>query len=448
MSAVGELVLGERRGRWLVAAAACAGLLALSAAPGAGDGRGDPRNPADHLRQRQRSAAGRVRQQPYRRVLLSGRAAPASAGLNIATTDAAAPGPFEVDGFLGSSFTSVSAPDASAVTAARATRGSLSTSYQTDAPNTGSNVRRRRDPYVRERHDRRGCAVHRDVQRRQSRRCSCPRLRGRRPLRRRERRRRRASSIPARPARWAASTRPREARVGSSSSRPWDALPGGAIQRRVQRRRHRPGRLQRHDRLRRCSTTASACSGTRQPWLRGPANPPDDVALQPLHRPDLTPRGGCRSAQGQIATATVDGAQQRRQPGSRPPRALRDHRAQLRRRRGDDGRRRHGHDHAGSARTPAPTRSPRSSTSTATACADADEPEQTATVVWGAPPPPVPGKSVVGEGRALAACSIKYPPGYTRAPVAARCGGLRPVQGRRQHPGGARSWTPARGASR
>ena len=33
MSAVGELVQGERRGRWLVAAVACAAALAWAAAP-------------------------------------------------------------------------------------------------------------------------------------------------------------------------------------------------------------------------------------------------------------------------------------------------------------------------------------------------------------------------------------------------------------------------------
>jgi hypothetical protein len=52
---------------------------------------------------------------------------------------------------------------------------------------------------------------------------------------------------------------------------------------------------------------------------------------------------------------------------------------------------------------------------------DADEPEQSATVVWGAPPPPVPGKSVVVKvvsGTVL----VKYPAGYVPRATGAAAG--------------------------
>ncbi len=60
---------------------------------------------------------------------------------------------------------------------------------------------------------------------------------------------------------------------------------------------------------------------------------------------------------------------------------------------------------------------------------DADEPEQSVTVVWGAPPPPVPGKSVVAKvvsGTVL----VKYPPGYVpRAGAPRAATGFVPFKG-------------------
>jgi hypothetical protein len=60
---------------------------------------------------------------------------------------------------------------------------------------------------------------------------------------------------------------------------------------------------------------------------------------------------------------------------------------------------------------------------------DADEPEQSVTVVWGAPPPPVPGKSVVAKvvsGSVL----VKYPPGYIpRAGAPRAAAGFVPFKG-------------------
>jgi hypothetical protein len=60
---------------------------------------------------------------------------------------------------------------------------------------------------------------------------------------------------------------------------------------------------------------------------------------------------------------------------------------------------------------------------------DADEPEQSATVVWGAPPPPQPGKSVVVKvvsGTVL----VKYPPGYVpRAGAPRAAAGFVPFKG-------------------
>jgi hypothetical protein len=60
---------------------------------------------------------------------------------------------------------------------------------------------------------------------------------------------------------------------------------------------------------------------------------------------------------------------------------------------------------------------------------DADEPAQSVTVVWGAPPPPVPGKSVVAKvvsGSVL----VKYPPGYIpRAGAPRAAAGFVPFKG-------------------
>ena len=69
MSAVGELVQGERRGRWLVVAVVCAGGAGVDGRAGARGRLHDPRLAADHLRQRRRAAAGRLHGQRHRRVL-------------------------------------------------------------------------------------------------------------------------------------------------------------------------------------------------------------------------------------------------------------------------------------------------------------------------------------------------------------------------------------------
>ena len=69
MSAVGELVQGERRGRWLVAAVACVAARRGRPRRRARSTARDPRHAADDLRQRQRAAAGRLHRQRHRRVL-------------------------------------------------------------------------------------------------------------------------------------------------------------------------------------------------------------------------------------------------------------------------------------------------------------------------------------------------------------------------------------------
>jgi hypothetical protein len=111
MSAVRELVQGERRGRWLVGAAACAAALALSAAPARAADAVIPGNPltiyANDNGQLQvvfgNSATGEF---------FPPGPAPASAGFVLAYTPATNPGPFEVHGFLGTPFATNGSGDA------------------------------------------------------------------------------------------------------------------------------------------------------------------------------------------------------------------------------------------------------------------------------------------------------------------------------------------------
>jgi hypothetical protein len=103
MSAVGGLVRGERRGRWLVVAAACAVAAALAAAPArAAEGfiNGTPLKVyANDNGQLQVAFAGSATGEFFPPAL-----APANAGFVLAYTSATNPGPFEVHGFLGTPF--------------------------------------------------------------------------------------------------------------------------------------------------------------------------------------------------------------------------------------------------------------------------------------------------------------------------------------------------------
>ena len=59
---------------------------------------------------------------------------------------------------------------------------------------------------------------------------------------------------------------------------------------------------------------------------------------------------------------------------------------------------------------------------------DADEPAQTADVAWTLPPPPVPGKSVVVKV-VSGTVTVKYPPGYTPRAASPRAAGFVPFKG-------------------
>src|SRR4051794_8570567 len=104
---MGELVHGRRRGHWLVGAVACAAVLALWVAPARAADAVIPGNPltiyANDNGQLQvvfgASTTGEF---------FPPAAAPGNAGLNIALTDGA--GPFEVHGFLGTTFNSQTPP--------------------------------------------------------------------------------------------------------------------------------------------------------------------------------------------------------------------------------------------------------------------------------------------------------------------------------------------------
>ncbi|MGZ6682364.1 MAG: Ig-like domain-containing protein, partial [Solirubrobacteraceae bacterium] len=133
------LVQGERRGRWLVGAVACAAALPLCAAPARAADAVIPGNPLTI------SANDNGQLQVVFGASTTGEffypaAAPASAGLNIAVTDAANSAPFVVHGFLGPSFNSVSAPSVTGDGSA-GNPWVLTTSYQTDTASTDPNVR-------------------------------------------------------------------------------------------------------------------------------------------------------------------------------------------------------------------------------------------------------------------------------------------------------------------
>jgi hypothetical protein len=104
MSAVGELVQGERRGRWLAAAVACGAALAWSAAPARAVDGVIPGSPltvyANDNGQLQVAFNGSTTGEFFLPSL-----APANAGLNVSVTDAAEPTIFTVHGFLGTPFT-------------------------------------------------------------------------------------------------------------------------------------------------------------------------------------------------------------------------------------------------------------------------------------------------------------------------------------------------------
>jgi hypothetical protein len=109
MSAVGELVHGQRRSRWLMVAVACASMLALSAAPArATDGviDGTPLNIyADDAGRLQVAFDGSTTGEFFLPSL-----APANAGLNVAVGPLNSTVPFTLYGFLGTAFTPTSAP--------------------------------------------------------------------------------------------------------------------------------------------------------------------------------------------------------------------------------------------------------------------------------------------------------------------------------------------------
>ena len=331
MSAVGELVQGERRGRWLVAAVACAAAMAWAAAPARAADCTIPGHAADHLRQRHRPAAGRLQRQRDRRVL------PAVAGA----------------GQRGAQRARRSARTA------RAHRlrlpGVGATRCRTRPPVASAGPRRRTavraSPYTLTHQHHRCQLLHR-------RRRVLTYVNGTTDVGRP------ATRFVAvrQPGRLAALyeaadlyvagndagvglPRPRPAPPGrrhqrgaGSSARLVRAhavgpLPGGALrQRRVQRRGQHDASapIQRHDRLRR-----SLDNGVGVQWditslaSSAPARPSHTTwRFQPLLAARRSPcHGGARS-QGQTATVDGHGAQQRRQPGPRPLGALRDRRRQ------------------------------------------------------------------------------------------------------------------------
>jgi hypothetical protein len=139
MSAVGELVQGERRGRWLAGAAACAAVLGLSAAPARAADAVIPGNPltiyANDNGQLQVRFPGSDTGEFFPPA-----AAPANAGLNIALTDSISPGPFEIHGFLGTTFNPDTLPALSGNGSA-ASPWTLTTSYRTGSPGSNPNIR-------------------------------------------------------------------------------------------------------------------------------------------------------------------------------------------------------------------------------------------------------------------------------------------------------------------
>jgi hypothetical protein len=139
MSAVGELVRGERCGRWLVGAVAGAAVLALSAAPARAADAVIPGSPLTIF------ANDNGQLQVVLGTSTTGEffppsAAPANAGLNIALNDTAAPGPFELHGFLGTTFNSQTPPAVSGDGSA-ANPWTLTTSYRTGSIGSNPNIR-------------------------------------------------------------------------------------------------------------------------------------------------------------------------------------------------------------------------------------------------------------------------------------------------------------------
>ena len=360
MSAVGELVQGERRGRWLVAAVACAAALAWAAAPARAADAVDPRHAADHLRQRQRPAAGRVRRQRDRRVL------PAVAGAGERGAERrrrpqTAPSPLTVYGFR-------AARRSPPACCARRVTGDgsagnpwvLDTSYTTDTPDTNLPIVVNETAHLRQRHDGRRRPLHAG-RTSPTTRCTGRALRGRR-----------TSTSPAttpgvgfldpgppRPGRRHQRRPPGSSARLVEQSRRVGPLPGGRATSDVFGvvGSTDTGALQRHDRSRRSSTTASACSGTSPTWPRNAPGQTFHVIWRFSHFSALDAQ---RSPPAQVTGQDRDGhgdrAQRRRQPGSRALGALRDRRRQPGRRRGDDGRRRDRGDHVGRDERSAPTR--------------------------------------------------------------------------------------------
>jgi hypothetical protein len=144
MSAVGELVLVERRGRRLAVAILCAAsALVWAAAPARAATFGTiPGSPltinADDNGQLQVTFAGSQTGEFFPPSSQS-----ASAGLNIALTPVISPGPFEVRGFLGAAFQSATpaAPPAVTGNGSAGDPWVLATSYATNGPSTNPSIR-------------------------------------------------------------------------------------------------------------------------------------------------------------------------------------------------------------------------------------------------------------------------------------------------------------------
>jgi hypothetical protein len=139
MSAVGGVVHGWQSGRWLAVAVACAAVMAWAAAPArAADALidGTPLNIyANDNGQLQVAFDGSVAGEFFPPGL-----APGNSGLNVAVTNALDPGPFEVHGFLGTSFTSQTAPAVSGDGSA-GSPWALTTTYLTGGAGMDGTVR-------------------------------------------------------------------------------------------------------------------------------------------------------------------------------------------------------------------------------------------------------------------------------------------------------------------
>jgi hypothetical protein len=139
MSAVGQLVHGERRSRWLAAGVACVAVLAWAApAPAATTGT-IPGSPltilADDNGQLQVAFEGSTTGEFFPPALV-----PANAGLNVAVAQVDAPGsPFTVFGFQGLPFTQPAAPTLTGNGSA-ASPWVLTTSYRADTPSANQDV--------------------------------------------------------------------------------------------------------------------------------------------------------------------------------------------------------------------------------------------------------------------------------------------------------------------